>query len=218
MCPETNGPIFFFAAGHWNYARYISYHILEMENNLPKEIHSSFLRGEHVCRHSNGFWNAVFLDQFGEQTYIRYGKAKGGLVGKSLSSEQVAEWVLSHHICNTVSLKIDNMFNEDVQNECDPKSGRHKEEGKNRKNIDAEDRRKIQNELQKHTNPLLTHPDDPLHNVINGRVADKDVNVDQALIIGEEMHAEFLTKFPFGFHEPLKKKVVTMELLKKKLK
>ena len=36
----------------------------------------SELSGEHVCRHQEGTWNSVFSDQFGEQTYIRYGKAK----------------------------------------------------------------------------------------------------------------------------------------------
>jgi len=70
---------------------YISWHIVEMESSLPEEMLAAFLRREHVCRHYSGFWNAVFFDQFGKQTYIRYGKVKGGLVGKSLSSEQVTE-------------------------------------------------------------------------------------------------------------------------------
>ena len=29
-----------------------------------------------VCRHTDGSWNGV-CSQFGEQTYIRYGKGKG---------------------------------------------------------------------------------------------------------------------------------------------
>ena len=58
---------YFFAAGHWNYARYISWHIVEMESSLPEEMLAAFLRGEHVCRHHSEFWNAVFLVQFGEQ-------------------------------------------------------------------------------------------------------------------------------------------------------
>ena len=45
-----------------------------------------------------------FFYQFGEQTYIRYGKSKGGLVGKSLSAELTSEWILSHHLCNTLSM------------------------------------------------------------------------------------------------------------------
>ena len=82
---------YFFSVGHWNYARYISWHLLEIKNSLPKELVATFLRGEHACCHKTGNWNAVFRDQFGEQTYIRYGKASGGLVGKSLSTNQTTE-------------------------------------------------------------------------------------------------------------------------------
>ena len=53
--------------------------------------------------------------------YIRYGKAKGGLVGKSLSSEQVTEWVLSHHVCNMMSMKMDNMFSEEAADKVQEK-------------------------------------------------------------------------------------------------
>ena len=68
---------YFFAANHWKYARFLSSHVLEMSTSLPDALLSAFLRGEHVCRHRDGLWNSVFLDQFGEQTYIRYGKSKG---------------------------------------------------------------------------------------------------------------------------------------------
>ena len=107
-----------------------------MESSLPEEMLAAFLCGEHVCRHHSGFWNAVFLDQFGDQTYIRYGKAKGGLVGKSLSSEQVTEWVLSHHVCNMMSMKMDNMFSEEAEDEVQQRGGIHKEEGRNRRKLD----------------------------------------------------------------------------------
>lgn len=159
-----------------------------METLLPEEMLAAFLRGEHVCHHHGGFWNAVFL----EQTYIRYGKATGGLVGKSLPSEQVSEWVLSQHNCNAMSLKMYDMFIEEGEDEFDKKGGRHKEEGKNRKKLDTDDRTKILNEILQHTNPLLTLPDDPLHNTANDRVADSEVNVDEALAIGERMSAEYL--------------------------
>ena len=69
-----------------------------------------------------------------------------------------------------------------------------------------------------HTNPLQTQPDDPLHNIVNGTVADSEVNVDEALEIGKTMSADYLAKLPTGFYEPLKKNIVTMESLKKKAK
>jgi len=76
-----------------------------------------------------GLWNAVFSNEFGEQTYIRYGKAKGGLVGLTLSSDQVAGWVLSYHICNMVSLSMDDMFETNYDENAGTKMKRHKEEG-----------------------------------------------------------------------------------------
>jgi len=74
-----------------------------------------------------------FPYQFGEQTYIRYGKSKGGLVGKTLSSEQTAVWVLSRHICNTLSLAVDSLYDENTYEDYDKTVNAkiHKEEGDN---------------------------------------------------------------------------------------
>ena len=89
---------YFFSAGHWNYARFGFWYRHEMQGALPDAAKEMFMRGDHVYRHREGVWNAIFCDQFGEQPYIRYGKAKGGLVGLTLSSDQVAGWILSYHI------------------------------------------------------------------------------------------------------------------------
>ena len=48
----------------------------------------------------------MFSDQFGEQTYIRHGKAKGGTGEMTLSPDQVTCWVLSYLLCNTVFLAM----------------------------------------------------------------------------------------------------------------
>ena len=82
---------YFFAAGHANYARYGEWHLLEMRGALSVAALQMFMNGDHVRRHRSGVWNSVFSDQFSEQTYIRYGKAKGGLVGITLNPDQVAE-------------------------------------------------------------------------------------------------------------------------------
>ena len=74
------------------------------------------------------------------------------------------------------------------------------------------------NEIQQHSNPLFTQPEEPLHNIVNGRVAAAEVNVDQSLAIGEKMAAEYMATLPEGFYEPLKKRIVTMEAIKKKVK
>ena len=98
----------------------------------------------------------VSSDQFGEETYIRYGKSKGGLVGISLAQEQVTSWILSHHICSQLSLSLEKLFDEDDV-DVDIAASRlasHKEEGANRRKLDFEDRVKIREKLKIHTNPL----------------------------------------------------------------
>jgi len=44
------------------------------------------------------------------------------------------------------------------------------------------------------------------------------VNVDDSLAIGQEMATQFIADLPCGFHNPIKKKVVTMEAMKKRVK
>ena len=64
---------YFFAAGHHNYGRYITWY-LRMAQNLPHNAKEDLLAGTHVCRHSDG-GTTVPADQFGEQTYITYMEA-----------------------------------------------------------------------------------------------------------------------------------------------
>ena len=68
---------YFFAAGHWQYARYITRHVIEMQYKLPDDAKMDLLAGARVCRHRPGTWNSVSADQFGEQTYIKKGKMPG---------------------------------------------------------------------------------------------------------------------------------------------
>lgn len=90
LCLELMLP-YFFSAGHFHYARYISWHLLEMCYLLPPEARADLLAGAHVCRHNDGCWNSVSGDQFGEQTAIKTGK--GGLKGMALSPELITEWI-----------------------------------------------------------------------------------------------------------------------------
>ena len=125
-----------------------------MQRALPDAAKKIFMRGDHVCRHQEGVWNAVFSDQFREQTYIRYGKAKGGLVGLTLSSDQEAGWILSYHICNMVCLSMDDMFETNTDENAGTEIKRHKEEGLKRRIADADDRKKIKDELKQDTHPF----------------------------------------------------------------
>ena len=80
----------FFAAGHVNYASYMTWYLRNIEN-LPPAAKNDLMKGAHICRHKDG-GTAVPADQFGEQTYIRPGKGAGGLRGISTNAEQVAVW------------------------------------------------------------------------------------------------------------------------------
>ena len=78
---DRNGMLpYFFAAGHHNYARYLSWYVRQMEH-LPQRAKEDLLASEHVCLHLDG-GTAVPADQFGEQTYINRGKGSGGMRGQ----------------------------------------------------------------------------------------------------------------------------------------
>ena len=71
-------------------ARYITWHVMEMQHVLPDDAKMDLLAGAHLCHHRPGIWNSLSADQFGEQTYIKKGKMHGGLKGLTMSEDQVA--------------------------------------------------------------------------------------------------------------------------------
>ena len=209
---------YFFAAGHHNYARYLSWYVRQMEH-LPQHAKEDLLAGAHVCRHSNG-GTAVPADQFGEQTYIRRGKGAGGMKGISTSAEQVAVWVNSFSVCAHLDIAMEDMYSEpgDEEQPDDGVEGeatnKHKEEGEGRRRLDGADREKIAVELEKYPHPLNEqHP--RLYNICNSQVAPDTVNVQDALAIGSEQSQQFSSSLSSNFHTIIKKKVKTMEALKK---
>ena len=73
---EAMMPSYFFAAGHMNYACYMTWYLRNVEH-LPTAANSDLLKGAHVCRHSDGGTagrrdggTAVPADQFGEPTFF----------------------------------------------------------------------------------------------------------------------------------------------------
>jgi len=67
MCALKRMQPYFFAAGHWNYAWYIAWHLHDMATSLREYMWAAFLRGKHVCRHHSGVWNSVFLTNSGNK-------------------------------------------------------------------------------------------------------------------------------------------------------
>lgn len=170
-----------------------------------------------MCRHKDGFFNAVWSDRFGEQTYIRHGKAKGGFVGLTLNADQVANWVLCSHLCTMLSLAIDNMFEDNKDKEYDTVTQKHKKEGENRRKLDSIDRNKLKKKLALHFHPLHQNDESEIFIIVNGCTADDEVNVHEAVATGDEMARTFTNGLPAGFYKTLHRRVVTMETTKKKV-
>ena len=204
---------YFFASGHHNYARYVTWHLREMAN-LPHSAKKYLLDGAHVCRHADGR-APVPSDQFGEQTYIKPGKGAGGLNGISTNTGQVAVWVNSFSICPHVSMTMDTMYCADqAKEEHNTTAAKHKEEGEKRRQLDADDRQKVLDEFTKCSHALeVSVP--KLYNINNGQKASADVNVHDAVYIGDKQSQAFAESLPAGFHSPIKKMVKTMQNMKK---
>ena len=98
----------FFAAGHHNYARYGSYYLRNMEK-LPQEVLKKFMKGEHIMRHEQGYWNGIWSDMYIETTFMCYEKGPGGIVGVTLKPSIVKKWANSLHICTEILKDLDNM-------------------------------------------------------------------------------------------------------------
>ena len=95
----------------------------------------------------------------------------------------------------------------------------HKEEGAARKRSDAIDRKGIREKLATAIDPLdpAQHPEN-IVNIVTGKIAVDGVNVDNACEIGVQQQKLFEESFPYGFHNPISKKVTTMQASKKHLK
>ena len=113
----------FFAAGHFNYARYRLYYLRTMEK-LPKEVAYHFLKGEHVIHHKCGVFNGIWSDMAIETAFMHYGKGKSGIIGLTLKPETIKTWTDSLTDCNKVISSLDSMRSQTSHNRF---SEKHKE-------------------------------------------------------------------------------------------
>lgn len=200
---------YFFLAGHVQYARYLTQYLLEMRAlNAEAKADLSHL----VCRHHDGYWNAVSSDQFGEQTAIKIGK--GALKGMTLSSELVCEWIDAFPITVHVSDCMDYIY---YYTPGQSARKQHKEELRHRRVLDACDRGLIDAEVERYPHPLEDNRP-YLYNPISGQIAANDVNVADSIAIGVKMERKYIASLPDGFYNPISSPIKTMSALKKKVK
>lgn len=197
---------YFFAAGHFNYARYGLYYLPSMER-LPPELLTKFMKSQHVMRHSPGLWNGMWSDMYIETTFMRYGHGPGALVGITLNPSATRRWALSLHIRSRLIKDLSNMRDANLSsNEVTV----HKEE---------KIREKIREKLQTCIDPL--NPDghcDGIVDIASGRISPAAVNVDNAISLGEDQMRKYQESWPEGFHAPLSSNVKTMTICRKRVK
>ena len=133
----------------------------------------------------------------------------GGLKGLTLSEDQVAIWVESYPICALVTLAIEPMYLADDET----KEEKRKEEGEKRRVLDTDDRNSCLRRVEE-AFPSSQMTTSSLYDIINGKVMNASVNVQETLKMGESMFLDFRSSLPGGFHAPLKRKVKTMEYIK----
>ena len=127
----------------------------------------------------------------------------------TMSEDQVAIWVESYPICAHVTLAIESMYSADDET----KEEKRKEEGEKRRILDTNDTNSCLRRVEE-AFPSSQMTSSSLYNIINGKVVNAFVNVQETLKMGESMFLDFRSSLPDGFHAPLKRKVKAMEYIK----
>ena len=199
---------YFFASGHVNYARYGLYYLRSMQN-MPQDIFTKFMKGEHVMRHQDGLWNGVWSDLFIETTYMRYGHGPSGIIGSTLNESTLAIWAFSHSTLAQLANDIDEIKDGKRENVVIT----HKEERNPRIKEDSDDRKNLRETLSTCIDILdpSHHPDTGIINVFSGRIIDDpSLNAHDAVVIGAAEQQAFESKWPASFHCRIAKKVKNM--------
>lgn len=170
---------FLAAAGHHLYLK-TGYIYLQQMYNLSKthpNVYQSFCNGTHVVRRSDRFWTGLSADLVIEQVLMRSFKAPGGLTrGRGLAESQRAQWLPAMPACFVVNHAMQEFTDQAFES-----SHQHKEMHVSRCQGDIEDRTKFLDFLTER-NPFVEEPS--FRNIETGVVADKSVNVENAIEIG----------------------------------
>ena len=152
----------FFAASHFNYARYGLYSLREMEA-MPTVVRQHVVKGEHTMHHNACLFNGIWSDMAIETTFMRYGHGQSGIIGITLIPETLKTWAYSLHAYNTVVSNLDQMR---TQEQHVPASQtHHKEEAKARVKTDTKNRKALRDKLEVCIDPL--HPEDNQQGIVN---------------------------------------------------
>ena len=202
LCALQKTLPYFFAAGQFNYRRYGLYYLRSM-HRLHPDLLKRFMAGEHVMRHQDGLWNAIWSDLFIETTYMRYGHGQGGIIGNALNDSTTAIWALSHGVLTQMTNDLQDIKEGETQTVITV----HKEERVPRMEDYMADRLKIRETLSTCIDVFDIDIHAGLVDIYTGRIVDDpDVNAHEALEIGIASHQEYEDSWPTGFHNKIKKR------------
>ena len=68
---------------------------------LPSEVLTQLMNGEHVMRHQKGLWNAIWSDMLIETSYMKVGKGPVGVIVFTTSLIAMSVWAKSMHAQTT---------------------------------------------------------------------------------------------------------------------
>lgn len=172
---------FFYAAGHFNYAKSAHLYLQEMlslSTKMPEKDYYDFITQNFTIRRTNSFWAATFSDMAIEQYLMRSLKSQGGIThGRGTSESVLSKWVLSIPETQRV---IDSM--EEFAHVFGVTTDQHIELRASRMKRDEADLQKFIAWFDLHS-PFITD-EKRLQSLSNGNIADVDVNCQNAFEIG----------------------------------
>ena len=173
---------FFAAAGHSLYTKCVRLHVQQMISLkvTNASLYESFSNGEFVLRRTDKHWGGLSPDLVIEQVLMRSLKTAGGLThGRGMAEQQRLTWSMSRPICAEVNACLQSLTStayvgSDQHIECLPSRI-------------SRDRKDLMTIITFLTNMSpFTHTKE-LRNIASGVTAAVNVNVDQALQIGEKI-------------------------------
>ena len=114
-------------------------------------------------------------------------------------------WALSRHICCKIESDMGEM--EEEETGATRVQLYHKKEAKATIQADAKDRAGLRRKLDYCIDPMDSkeHPEGSIVNIVSGKLAPASINVENAVMIGENMLEDYEKTWPEGFNSTISK-------------
>ena len=89
---------------------------------MPVTLEYQFMKGQHTMHHKPGIFNGIWSDKTIDTTYNRHVKGSTGIIGLTMTPEDLKTWEMSIHAINTLMADINTVNNDEV-----PSQTHHKE-------------------------------------------------------------------------------------------